>query len=147
MTPAFDERSVVTCVPTSARPQLLGELEGVRTLHLDGGGVVDKPGFLARVERDLPMPGGLRPGNWDALADVLWGSFGAMPETEVALVWDDAHVLLEASLSTFLQALAILVSVAGSVATTETGFPHEMAVRLFLVGDGSNFDGGDVTFT
>lgn len=143
----FVDRPMVTCVAAASADELLAELEGVRTLHLDGADVVDKSTFLAGVERDLPMPADLRPGNWDALADVLWGSFARSDESEVAIVWDDAHVLLDASLSVFLQALAILVGFARTAATTETGFPREMVVRLFLVGAGDNFDGGGVTFT
>jgi hypothetical protein len=137
---SFANGKPVTCVRATATAELDAQLGGVRTLRLDGSGVADKAGFLSRVERDLPMPPGLHPHNWDALADCLWGSFTTMDDDEVAIVWERADELLDSSLSTFLQAVDTLNGLARSALTTEYGFSHPMVVRLFLVGKASSFD-------
>ena len=57
-------------------PAVVSAASGFRLTTLDGSGVVDKPGFLARMASALAFPSWFGM-NWDALADVLgerWGN-------------------------------------------------------------------------
>lgn len=131
----------LTCVNQAswaALDEALGRW-GHRVFFLSGDQVTDKQSLLAQVERDLPMPAGLHPHNWDALADCLWGGLAEVSSERVAIVWTHAQTLLEADLQTFLTAVGIFTSLARQVLTTEHGFPHIMELNVFLIGTGSNF--------
>jgi hypothetical protein len=131
----------VSCFHQSSLTQLQQALEraGYRVLRLEGAEATDKESFLAQVERDLPMPEGLDPGNWDAFADCLWGGLRELDDGRVAVVWTHAEVLLEHNLQTLLKAVGILTDTVRSVSTTEYGFSHDMLLRIVLIGDGPMF--------
>jgi hypothetical protein len=114
---------------------------GSRVLDLDGRGMHDDTTFLARARADLPMGEGLTPRSWDGFIDALWWGLSALEDapTDVDLVWTDAHHLLHAGLHHLYPALHALRTVAGQVATTEHGFPREVVLKVFVVGDDPSF--------
>jgi len=110
-----------------------------RAFYLQGESIIDKKTLLAKVEKDLPMPVGLRPHNWDAFVDCLRGGLSSLAQERVAIVWIDAHVMLGSDLQDFLIAIRSLTDVARYINTGGSGVSHEMQVHIFLVGNSSSF--------
>jgi len=110
-----------------------------RAFYLQGESIIDKKTLLAKVEKDLPMPVGLRPHNWDAFVDCLRGGLSSLAQERVAIVWIDAHVMLGSDLQDFLIAIRSLTDVARYINTGGSGVSHEMQVYIFLVGNSSSF--------
>ena len=61
-----------------------------------------------------------------------------MTETPVAILWHDAHKILNGNVPDLLTAVGTLADVSLQVATTLHGFPHPMALHIFLIGEGNN---------
>ena len=111
-----------------------------RIFDLDGGEIHDKNSFFLQAAKDLPQPHGLiAENNWDALSDNLWWSLSEITETQVAIVWSNAHRMLNGGLPDLLVAVSCFEQLAKSVATTEHGFSHPVTLHIFLVGEGDNF--------
>ncbi len=110
-----------------------------RAFYLHGESITNKKTLLDKVEKDLPMPVGLRPHNWDAFVDCLRGGLSSLAEERVAIIWIDAHVMLGSDLQDFLIAIRSLTDVARYVNTGEADVSHEMQVHIFLVGNSSSF--------
>jgi hypothetical protein len=135
--PAF---APVTCVAQVDLAQLEEALAGYgfAVIGLDGKLVRDKATLLAQAEADLPPVEGMRPGNWDALADYLGNGLAELGEERVALVWTDADQIVQGDLQDLLDGLRVLTGVADAVRAGE-GLPHPIDLMIFLVGDGPGF--------
>ncbi len=125
----------ITCAATSSGSALIEALEAGRytVLRLDGSGVRDKASFLRQLELDLPGPDDISTGNWDAAADWLWQLFSKVDDDQIAIVWSDAHVLLESSLETLLTGVTMITEVAAMK------FSRPKHIIVCLVGDGETF--------
>ena len=118
---------------------ILAKLE-YRVFTLDGKNVHDKLSYIAKAVCDLPHPEGMfAHNNWDAYNDDAWGGLHELPDTRVAFVWTDAHVMLRGNKEDFLVAVDILEKLSRNVAHTEHGFSHPMDLRTFLFGEGDEF--------
>ena len=104
---------------------------GFHVIGLDGKLVRDKASFLAQAEVDLPQVAGMRPGNWDALADYVWNGLHELGEEQVALLWTDADQTVHGDLQDFLDVLQVLTGVAAGIQPT--------TFLIFLLGDGPEF--------
>ena len=135
--PAF---TLVNCVAQIDLPQLQELLHstGFHVIALDGKLVNDKASFLAQAEIDLPHVAGMRPANWDALADYLWNGLYELGEEQVALVWTDADQTVHGDLQDLMDALRVITGVADGVRDGH-GFPRPTTLLIFLVGDGPEF--------
>lgn len=112
---------------------------GFERYRLDGSEVTDQPSFMAQAAVSLPLPEGATLRGWDGFADHLWGGLYDVEAERVAILWTDAHVLLQHDLQSFLVAVESLAGVARQVASTAGGFSHPMRLHLFLVGEGPGF--------
>jgi Barstar (barnase inhibitor) len=112
---------------------------GITILELDGSEVRDKRSLLRQAERDLPFPPDLPPRGWDGFVDGLWAGLADRDDTAAAIVWTDAQRMLEGALADLLVATRLFATLASQVGTTERGFPRELDLRTFLVGEGPNF--------
>ena len=132
--------ALVTCVAQVDLAELEDVLRGygfaVLTLH--GKTVRDKATLLAQVETDLPHIEGMRPGNWDALADWFWNLLRVLDGDRVALLWTDADQIVQGDLQDLLDALRVLGGVADAV-REGGGLPRPTAVLIFLLGDARGF--------
>jgi len=130
----------VTCVAQVDLAELEEVLRGFgfAVLTLNGKGVRDKATLLAQAEADLPPVEGMRPGNWDALADYFWNGLLALGEERVALVWTDADQILQGNLQDLLDALRVLGGVADAV-REGGGLPRPTTVLIFLLGAAPGF--------
>lgn len=128
----------ITCTATSAGGALIEALEASRytVLRLDGSQVHSKESLLRQLADDFPGPDDISTGNWDAAADWLWQLFSKIDDDQIAIVWSDAHVLLEASLETLLTGVTMITEVAAMQ------FSRPKHIIVCLVGDGEMFAAG-----
>jgi hypothetical protein len=133
MTPEEPAFALVNCVAQVDLLQLEEVLHrsGYSVIGLDGKLVRDKASFLAQAEVDLPKVDGMRPGNWDALADYLWNGLQQLGEEQVALLWTDADQTVHGNLQDFVDVLLVLTGVATGI--------QPITFLIFLVGDGPEF--------
>jgi hypothetical protein len=131
----------ITIASSSTAYALRAALDGAgyTVLTIDGSGIHDKATFVGRVPAGIPGPDDPPTSNWDAVADWLWQAMSARDDARVAIVWNDAQVLLNASLATFLQAVAMFTDLAASAEDGDDGFSHPMQIVLALVGSGVMF--------
>jgi hypothetical protein len=136
--PAF---ALVNCIAQVdlAHLQELLHRRGFLIINLNGKLVRDKATLLAQAEADLPPVAGMRPGNWDALADYLWNGLHDLDHDQVALLWTDADQIVHGDLQDFLDGLRVFTSVADSVRDGAAGSPRSTTLLIFLVGDGPEF--------
>jgi Barstar (barnase inhibitor) len=133
--------SPVNCVAQADLVPLRDALDGggFAVLTLDGKPVRDKESLLAQAEIDLPPVEGMRPVNWDALADYLWNVLAELHAEQVALVWTDADQIVHGDLQDLLDALRVFAGVADGVQDGTGGFPRPTTFLIFLVGEGPEF--------
>jgi hypothetical protein len=136
-TPAFGPVNCVAQVDLARLREVLRR-HGFAVIDLDGKAVRDKATLLAQAEFDLPPVEGMRPGNWDALADYLWNGLYESGEERVALVWTDADQIVHGDLQDLLDGLRVLTSVADSI-REGVSFPQRTTLLIFLVGEGPEF--------
>lgn len=132
--------TLVNCVAQVDLPRLEELLRGAgfHVIALDGKLVNDKASLLGQAELDLPPVAGMRPANWDALADYLWNGLRELGEEQVALVWTDADRTVHGDLQDLMDALRVLTGVADAILEGD-GFPQPTTLLIFLVGDGPEF--------
>jgi hypothetical protein len=129
-------------VPAADEPALMAALaaERIETLVLQGDGVVDTAGLMARAHRDLPHPPGRGVSDgWTALADNLWERLVLSPATELALVWRDSDQLLRARLDDFLDAVDALHRLGRQLNAPSNRDTPRKTLYLFLVGRGPGY--------
>jgi hypothetical protein len=132
---------VVTLVNQASQESLLQTLEtwGERVFVLDGSNVHDGETFLAQAAHDLPLTQRAHY-HWAGFPDDLWGWLLKVEDQDVSLVWSHADRMLDGGLADLLLAVECVSGVARQVYDpTESGFPREMSLRLFLLGEGANF--------
>jgi hypothetical protein len=107
-------------------------IEGCAVRALDGAGVTDGAGLLARAAEAFgsePLSG------WDAFSDRLWTA--VVPEdadgAKAALVWEHADSLLSGDLPSFLMAFDVAVT------TARQAYRQGVDLTIFLLGDGPGF--------
>lgn len=109
---------------------LLGAAQcGVVNLH--GEMVRDKASLLAATSRQLFD--GLDSHNWSALEDLLRNTVWKLDKKFVALVWTDAHQMLNGGLSDLITAVDIFTGLSRNL------YKQDRVFVTFLVGDGPNF--------
>ena len=131
----------INCVNTSELPRLRAELErdGSVVFELRGDAITDKASFLRQAAIDLPHPSGLIPHNWDAFVDCLWGGIEETNALLVAVLWTEAHRMLQGGLHDLLTAVSCFEQVAHSLFSAERESIHPIQLVVFLIGDGENF--------
>jgi|GEM_PF-1461778 len=132
---------LVTLVNQASQNRLMRTLEtwGERVFVLDGSGVHDGETFLVQAARDLPLTQRARY-HWAGFPDDLWGWLLKVEDQSVSLVWEHADRMLNGGLADLLLAVECISGVARQVYDpSESGFPREMNLRLFLLGEGTNF--------
>jgi len=132
---------VVTCLHISALQTVRDLFDDLNctVFELQGNLVCDKVSFLRQANGDLPCPEGLEPYSWDAFMDCLWWGLADIDTSQVAILWTDAHIMLEGGLPDLLSAVSCFEQIARSVATIEQGFPRPLILHIFLLGEGINF--------
>lgn len=132
---------IINCVQSAdeARLRVLLQSENVRIFVLQGAHVHDAASFLRQVGLDLPREPDLEPGNWDGFVDCLWGGLAELDSSHVAILWTDAHRMLEGGLPDLLTAISCFEQVARSLYAPESNLPSPMTLQVFLLGDGTNF--------
>ena len=115
-----------------------------RILVLDGTAITNAATLLQAANRALPHPLGDPICDWNTLEDGLWQGLAGMAErgeSRIAICWTQAHAMLKSGLPDLLLAIDCFRGLAAQVTLAEQGFPHPMALRTFLVGEGPNFPG------
>lgn len=133
---------IINCINRIGAGTVRYELRqhGYLIIDLDGKHVRDKKSFFVQAAKDLPQPADLiAVDNWDALSDSMWWALSELDATRVAILWNDAHLMLDGGFPDLLMAISCFEDLAKSVATTESGFPRALSLHIFLIGEGSNF--------
>jgi len=106
--------------------------DGYALRNLDGAGLGDAAGLWARAGEAF---GFSDVAGWDSFSDRMWNA--VMPNDDegdkVALVWEHADALVQASLGTFLEAFDVLVTMVRSA------YEQETDVTVCFLGDGPGF--------
>lgn len=133
--------SLVNCIASQDGDALMALLaeEGYHVIPLHGESVVDRASLFAQAKQDFPSVEGLSPHNWDALADYLWNGLYDLNTDTVALVWTDAHQIVDRDLQDFLTAVITLTHLSRELAASAGGFNRSLTLLLFFVGDGVSF--------
>ena len=123
------------CVGSNSLDQLMSALQrsGHTVISLDGAAVTDRASFFEQVAAAVQGSEDAPTKSWDALADWFWQVFSARSDEQVAIVWTDAHVVLEASFATLLTAVHAI----SDLNHAELG--HQVRFVVCLVGDGLMF--------
>jgi len=132
---------LVNLVSQASQERLMRTLEGwgERVFVLDGSVVHDGETFLAQAARDLSLTQRARY-HWAGFPDDLWGWLLKVEDHDVSIVWAHADRMLNGGLADLLLAVECVSGVARQVYDpSESGFPREMNLRLFLLGEGANF--------
>jgi hypothetical protein len=115
-----------------------------RILMVDGTNTTDAATLCQAANRVLPHPLGDPICDWNSLEDGLWQGLADMAdrgECRIAICWTHAHAMLKSGLPDLLLAIDCFRGLAAQVTTSDQGFPHPMALRTFLIGEGPNFPG------
>ena len=115
-----------------------------RILMVDGTTITNAATLLQAANRALPHPLGNPICDWNTLEDGLWQGLADMAErgeSRIAICWTHAQGMLKSGLPDLLLAIDCFRGLAAQVTTSEQGFPHPMALRTFLIGEGLNFPG------
>ncbi len=131
----------VTCVHTDSASTLDEALNAAEydIVTLRGESIGDTASLFGQIGRDLPGDTDPPTHNWDALADWIWQFMAARGSNRIALVWRDAHVLLNSSLPALFKTVQIVSDVSREAEAGEGGFPFPVRIVLCLVGDGDGF--------
>lgn len=109
----------------------------IETWVLEGDGVRDAQGLVARAHRNL-LPAAAAPADWPALADRLWERLVQARASELAIVWRNSDQLLRARLEDFLAAVDALQRLARK-AYAPGDATRPKTLYLFLVGSGPGY--------
>jgi hypothetical protein len=131
---------VISCVSACDLEALKNILDrsGYAVFELHGSQIRDETGFLRQVNIDLPQPEGLSSHNWSAFSDCLWDWLTSTELSRIAILWTDAHCMLEGGLSDLLLAVSCFEQ-AMKAAVSTRGFARGATFYLFLLGNGVNF--------
>lgn len=134
----------VACVASTSADVLRTDLEtaGFACYVLDSSSIIDKESFLGRLSHgfELSDDSSYRLTSWDATADLLWQKLMEQPKYKVAIMWRDAHLMLDGRLQLLLDCLEFLLGVAETVERQDvTADCHPVFLRVVLIGEGPNF--------
>ncbi|MCA8984768.1 MAG: hypothetical protein KDA76_13470 [Planctomycetaceae bacterium] len=134
----------VACLKARSEDVLHAELHeaGFTCYFLESHAITDSDSFLEELCHGchLSHPPGVKLTSWDAAADLLWQRIMEQPQSRVAIVWWDAHLLLDGRLQLLLDCLEFLQGV-GEVTEhqAESLDCHPVLLRVVLLGEGPNF--------
>lgn len=100
---------------------------------LRGTHVTDRASFFDAVRAVLPLdPPLLGNRSWDALSDSIWGGLDALDSDRIAIIWENAASLQDASHTDYETALEIFMELSASLADEQAtdGKPKEIAVVI-----------------
>lgn len=134
----------VRCLDANSESLLHADLHaaGYTCYFLEASAMRDKTSFLAELCHGCHLAH--KPGHpltsWDVAADLLWQQLMEQPRSKAAIVWWDAHLLLEHRLSLLLDGLEFLQGVAESAERQRPSADcHPVLLRIVLLGEGPNF--------
>ena len=131
---ADSQLSVLNCAAQADVEAAVADLResGFEVLRIDGSEVRDQTTLLAAARRDVPGVEAFKPHNWSSFADAMGDDVFDFEE-RVALLWTDAHRMLEGGLADLLVATDLLAGLA------RYAYSQEVTFVTFMVGDGPNF--------
>lgn len=129
----LSELRVVNFVRLDARERLVARLEasGFAVFVLDGASVRDEASLTAALGAQVLGRPDLAP-HWDRLASLLSDHLWSQDDARLALVWTEAHRMLDGGLADLVQMTDILTGLSREL-YAETTFVS------FLLGEGPNF--------
>ena len=134
---------LIRTVKQSSKEKLIKilHMEGYYIINLNGSNIVDEKTFFQEiVKQSIPLDPALR-GNvhYDDFNDSLWGGLAELPQAKVALLWNDFNSMLENGLNDFLKIAECLYKIAEDLTHIEYGIEREVELKVFLLGEGTNF--------
>jgi hypothetical protein len=110
---------------------------GFKVYTLAGASIHDKRSLFEAFRRDVPADPPEPSLNlvWDAFTDKLGGGLAAQPDERVAILWLDAHKMLEGNMQLLVEAVECLSGEAENLVRPD----HPIVLRVYLIGKGDNF--------
>lgn len=130
----LDRLAVVSYVPSAQQAELLAELRsaGYETWVLDGTQIHDKASFLKAISIQGILQRATLTG-WESFADAFSARLWASDSESIALVWKQAHHIMDGHLDDLTNALQILTQQSQDMRENHVQF------ATFLLGDGVGF--------
>ena len=91
--------------------------------------------FVRVIKEHLPLNPPIVLGVWEAINDSLFNGIADLSERKIAIVWKDAHKLMDAEDEEFAIAINVLISVVEDLKRE-----CEKTLRVYLVDDGKYFN-------
>ncbi len=91
--------------------------------------------FVRVIKEHLPLNPPIVFGGWEAIKDSLFNGIADLSERKIAIVWKDAHKLMDAEDEEFATAIIVLINVMEDLKTE-----CEKTLRAYLVDDGMYFN-------
>ena len=134
----------VACISSVSMDILRADLSaaGFDCYFLDSNHIRNKESFLGELAKacSLNHDPTVALTSWDAASDILWQRLMEQPKGKVAVIWRDAHLLLDGRLQLLLDSLELLLGVADIVERQEATLEcHPVLLRVVLTGQGCNF--------
>jgi RNAse (barnase) inhibitor barstar len=134
----------VVCLASTSGDILRADLDtaGFACYFLDSSSIIDKESFFEQLSHgcELSIDSSKRLTSWDAASDLLWQKLMEQSKDKVAIIWRDAHLMLDGRLQLLLDCLEFLLGVAEMVERQEvTPDSHPVFLRVILIGEGTNY--------
>lgn len=115
--------------------------ENFYIIKLNGQEVYNEVTFFKEIVNqsiplDPPLSGKV---HYDAFNDSLWGGLSEIPSEKVALIWTEFDKMLDKGLNDFLQISQCIYKIAEDLTHIEYGIDHRVDLKVFLIGEGTNF--------
>ncbi len=126
---------LINFVSTPTAPPLLGALAAAdyQVINLDGGTITDKSSLMTQAALDMPGFDVSRPQGWSGFEDAITTMLFALEARSVALVWHQAHRMLEGGLTDLITAIDIFTVQGRRIRGQRISF------SAIFVGNGPNF--------
>lgn len=140
----FKSDPFIQYAQSNSLPELYNVLANYecRIFELDGNVISDAESFFASIIATLPLDPPLSGKvNWDAFSDSLWYGMDGIAKIvpHIAIIWKNAENMMRHDFTAFQTAIACFEDVASTVATDEYGVEKPVKLRVFLLGQGTQF--------
>lgn len=109
---------------------------------LESEGIVDKHSLLKGIARSLRIPIAQNSSltSWDAASDLAWQALMERTESRVAILWREAHNVIDCNLQIFLDAIQFFCELAEAVERqVESEDTHPILFRVVAFGSDHRF--------
>jgi hypothetical protein len=139
----FDRIRIINFINRQCLDELLQLLtdSNYKICLFDGAKVEDASSFFEQAPIQLPWESGMpqKTRSWDALTDNLFGGICELDAKQVAILWNNADVILKRGLPDLLVAISCFEHIGNLLLNPTSKGTDHVSLKVFLIGDGENF--------